>query len=138
MKRFANIDEFCNRNINKFIWLLRKGSYPYEYMGSWERLDEAILSEKEYFYSSVNMENITSVDYRHAKRAFKNFNNKNIGDYHDLHVRSDTLMLANVFENFQNKWIEIYELDPTKFLSTPGLAWQACLKKNRNKIRIID
>ena len=59
MKRFANIDEFCNRNINKFIWLLRKGSYPYEYMGSWERFDEAILSKKEYFYSSLNMENIT-------------------------------------------------------------------------------
>ena len=55
-----------------------------------------------------------------------------------MHVRSDTLMCANVFENFQNKRIEIYELDPAKFLSTPGLAWQACLKKNRNKIRIID
>ena len=56
------------------------------------------------------MENIISVDYRHAKRVFKDFNNKNIGDYHDLYVRSDTLLLADVFKNFRNKCIKKYEL----------------------------
>ena len=75
------------------------------------------------------MEDITGVDYRHAKRLFKIFNNKNIGDYHDLYVNSDTLLLADVFENFRNKCIEIYELDPARFLSAPVLAWQAWLKK---------
>ena len=63
------------------------------------------------------------------KKVFKNFNNKNLGDYHDLYLQSDTLLLADVFENFRNKFIEIYELDPTHFLSAPGLAWQTCLKK---------
>ena len=75
------------------------------------------------------MEDITGVDYRHAKRLCKIFNNKNIGDYHDLYVNSDTLLLADVFENFRNKCIEIYELDPAHFLSAPVLAWQAWLKK---------
>ena len=75
------------------------------------------------------MQVITDVDYRHAKKVFKNFNNKNLGDYHDLYVQIDTLLLADVFENFRNNSIEIYKLDPAYFLSVPGLAWQACLKK---------
>ena len=122
IKIFANIYEFCNKDINKFILLLRKGVYPYEYMGSWERFDETSLPDKEAFYSSLNIENITDVDYKHAKRVFKNLNNKNLGDDHDLYVQSDTLLLADVFENFRNKCIEISELNPAHFLSAPGLA----------------
>ena len=75
------------------------------------------------------MGNITDVDHRHAKRVFKNRNDKNLGDYHDLYVQSDALLLAEVFENFRNKCIEIYEVDPAYFLSAPVLAWQACFKK---------
>ena len=67
------------------------------------------------------MEDITDVDHRHAKRVFKSLNNKNLGDYHDLYVQSDALLLADVFENFRNKCIEIYKLDPADFLSAPGL-----------------
>ena len=136
IKRFANTYELCNRDINKIILLLRKGVYPYEYMDSWERFDEAFLPKK-YFYSSLNMENITSVEYRYAKRVFKNFNNKDISDYHDLYVRSDILLLADVFENSRNKCIEIYELDPDNFLSAPGLAWQTCLKKTGIKLELL-
>ena len=77
------------------------------------------------------MEGITSVDYRHAKRVYKEFKLKYLCDYHDLYVQSDTLLLADVFENFRNKCIEIYELDPAHFVSAPGLVWQACLKKTR-------
>ena len=65
-KRFVNTYKFCNGDINKFILLLRKGVYPYEYMDSWERFDEASLPDKEAFYSNLNMEDITDVDYRHA------------------------------------------------------------------------
>ena len=68
------------------------------------------------------MEDITNVDYRHAKRVFKNFNNKNQDDNQDLYVQNDTLLLADVFENFRSKCIEIYELDPAHFLSVPGLS----------------
>ena len=129
IQRFANRYELCNRDLNKFILLLRKGVYPYEYMDSWERFNETSLPNKEDFYSNLNMEDITEVDHRHAKRVLKSFNNKNLGDYHDLHVQSDTLLLADIFENFRNMCIKVYELDPAHFLSGPGLAWQASLKK---------
>ena len=137
IKRFANISEFCNKDINKSILLLRKSVYSYEYMDSWERFDKTSLPDKENFYSSLNKEDITDVDHRHAKRVFKKFNNKNLGNYYDLYVQSDTLLLANVFENFRNECIEIYELDPSHFLSAPGLARQACLKKTEVKLKIV-
>ena len=84
-------------------------------MDNWERFDETSLPITEGFYSSLNMEDITDVDCRHEKRVFNIFNNKNIGDYHNLYVQSDTLLVADVFENFRNKCIEIYELDPVHF-----------------------
>ena len=71
-------------------------------MDNWKKFNETLLPNKETFYSSLNMENITDVNYRHAKRIFKKFNNKNIGDYCDLYIESDTLLLADVFENFRN------------------------------------
>ena len=67
----------------------------------------------------------------------KYFDKKNLGDYHDLYVRSDTLLLADVLENFRSKCIEIYELDPAHFLSAPGLAWQACLKRTGIKLELL-
>ena len=77
------------------------------------------------------MEDITDVDYRHAKIVFEYLINKNLGDYHDLYVESDTLLFADVFGNFRNMCIKIYELDPAHFLSAPGLAWQARLRETR-------
>ena len=134
---FANIYEFWNKDINTFILLLRKGIYSHEYVDSWERFDETSLPDKEAFYSSLNMEGIASVDYWHAKRLYKESKINNLGDYHDLYVQSDTLLLADVFENFRNKCLEIYELDPIYFVSAPGLAWQACLKKTGVKLELI-
>ena len=71
------------------------------------------------------MEVIADVDYAHAKRICKDFEIKNLVEYHDLYIQNDKLLLAAAFENFRNMFLEIYELDPTKFLSAPGLAWQA-------------
>ena len=85
--------------------LLRKGVYTYEHMDSWERFDETSLPDKEAFYGSLNMEDIIDVDNRHAKKVFKIFNNKNLGEYHDLYVQSDTLLFADIFENFKYKCI---------------------------------
>ena len=116
--------------------LLRKGVSPYEYIDSWERFDETLLPHKEAFYSSLNMEYITDVDHRYAKRVFKNLSDKNLGDYHDFYVQSDTLLLADVFGNFRNKCIEINELNPAHFLSARRLAWQACLKKTGTKLEL--
>ena len=79
------------------------------------------------------MEGVADADYAHAKIVCKGFEIKKIGDCHDLCVQSDTLFLADVFENFRNMCINIYKLDPAKFLSVPGLAWQAALKKTKIK-----
>ena len=117
--------------------LLRKGIYPYEYIDSWKRFDETSLPVKEAFYSSLNMEGITGVDYRHAKGVCKEFKLKNQCDYHEFYVKRDALLLADVFENFRNNCIEIYELDPAHFLSAPGLAWQPCLKKTGVKLELL-
>ena len=136
IERFANTYEFCNGDLNKFILLLRKGVYPYEYMDNWERFDET-LPDKESFYSSLNMENIDDIDYRHGNNMFKKFKLKDLGEYHGLYVQSDTLLLADVFENFRNMCMKVYELDPAHFLSLPGLAWQACLKKTNVKLELL-
>ena len=137
IQRYANTYEFCNGDLNKFILLLRKGVYLYEYMDNWQRFGETSLPDREAFYSNLNMEDVTDVDYRHKKTVFQYLINKDFGDYHDLYVQTDTLLLADVFENFRNMCIEVYELDPAHFLSAPRLAWQACLKKTEVKLEFL-
>ena len=83
------------------------------------------------------MENIEDIDYRHGNKVFKRFKGKNLGEYHDLYVQSDTLLLADVSENFRNTCLKVYELDPAHFLSLPRLAWQACLKKSNVKFELL-
>ena len=95
--RFSNTYKLCNRDINKFVLLLRKGVYPYEYMNSWKRCNETSLPDKEDFYCCLNIEDITDIYYRHAKRVFEELEVNNLGDYHDLYVQSDTLLLADIF-----------------------------------------
>ena len=83
------------------------------------------------------MENITDLDCNHSKRICKSFEIKNLGEYHDLHLKDDTLLLADVFENFRKMWLEIYELDPVRFLSAPGLAKKAALNKTKVKLKLL-
>ena len=137
IKRFASTYNFCNNDLNKFILLLRKGVYPYEYMDNWERFNETSLPSKESFYSNLNMENIKDIDYRHGNNEFNKFKLNNLGEYHDLYVESDTLLLANVLENFRDMCLKEYELDLAHFLSLPGLAWQACLKKTNIELELL-
>ena len=106
-------------------------------MDSWQRFDETLLPDKEAFYSNLNMEDIMDTDYRDANKVFKRFKLKHLGDYHDSYVQSDTLLLADVFENFRNMCIKVYEIDPAHFLSAPGLAWQARLKKTEVKLELL-
>ena len=114
MKRFANTYEFYNGDTNKFILSLRKWVYTYEYMDSCEGFNETSLSDKKTFYSESNSDDITDKDYAHAQKVFKELKLKKLG-YHDLYVQSDALLLADVFENFGNKCIKIYKLDPSHF-----------------------
>ena len=79
--------------------------YPFEYMDSWERFDETLSSDKKVFYSELNLEDITDKYYEHGQKVFEVFRIKNLGEYHDLYVQSDTLLLAGMFENFRDKCI---------------------------------
>ena len=124
-----SIYQFCNGYLNKFMLLLRKGVYPYKDMDNWEKFDETTIPPKDAFYSELNSEGISDADYAHAQEVWEVFGIKNCGKYHDLYAQSDTLLLADVFENFRDKCNKIYELDPVYFVSAPGLVWQACLKR---------
>ena len=87
--------------------------------------------------SHLNMEYITDANYGPAKQVSKDSEKIDVAEYHDLHVQSDTLLLADVFEEVQNMCLEIDELDSTKFLSPPGLGWQAALKKTKVKLDLL-
>ena len=106
-------------------------------MDSWKRLNETSLPNKKTFYSEMYLEGITDKEYIDAQKVFEELGLKSKGDYHDLFVQSDTLLLADLFENYRNKFIEIYELNPPHLLSAPGLAWQACLKKTGVKSELL-
>ena len=80
IKKFSNVYQFCNGETNKFVLLLRKGVYPYEYMDSWERFDETSLPDKKAFYSKLYLGNITDKDYKHTQKVFEKFNLKNLSD----------------------------------------------------------
>ena len=133
IKKFLNTYQLCNKDLNKFNLLLRKGVYPYEYMGSWKKFNETSLLNKEYFYSELNKEHITGEDYSHSQKVWNTFKTKNLGEY----VQYDTSLLADVFENIRHKGIDKYELDPAYFLSAPGLAWQACLKDTKVELELL-
>ena len=94
IKRFANTCVFCKKDLNKFILLLRKGVYLYEYMDNWEIFDETSLPNKEAIYSDLNMKDIVDADYRHANKVFKEFKLRHLREYHNLYVQSDKLLLA--------------------------------------------
>ena len=122
IEKFPNTYQLCN---------------PYEYMDSWKRFKEESLPDKKSFYSELNKEGISDEDYAHAQKVWDALNIKNLGEYHDLYVQSDTALLADVFENFRDKCIEKYELDPAHFLSAPGLAWKTCFKKTQVELVLL-
>ena len=137
IKKFKNTYSFCNNDLNRFVLLLRKGVYPYEYADTWEKFSEISLPSKRDFYSNLNMEDISDIDYRHANNVFKVLKMENLGYYHDLYVQGDTLLLADVFNNFRDMCLKGYELDNAHFLSLPELAWQACLKKTNIELELL-
>ena len=107
-------------------------------MDDWVKFKETTLPEKEELYSNLNMEDITHYTCRlyEWKKSLSRLWNKRFGEYHDLYLKIDTLLLA-VFENFRKMFLKINYLDPVKFLSAPGLTWQAVLKKTEVKLGLL-
>ena len=108
--------------------LTRKGVYPYEYVNSWDQFNETQLPPVDLFYSNLNMSLISEEDYQHTQRVWKEFGIHNLGDYHDLYLRTDVVLLANVYEAFRDTCLKHYNLNPAHFYTSPGLVWKARLK----------
>ena len=118
--------------------LTRKGVYPYEYMNSWNRFEETQLPLINDFYSNLNMSSISEEDYQHAQKVWGEFGLHDLGDYyHDLYLRTDVILLANVYEAFRDTYLRHYKLDPAHFYTSPGLAWKACLKRTGIKLELL-
>ena len=109
----------------KFHLMVRKGVYPYEYMDGWEKFEEAGLPPKDAFYSGLNMKGISDQDYEHAQQVWNTMEKKALGCYHGTSLKTDVLLLADVFETFRNTCLKHYKLDPAHFYNAPGLAWQS-------------
>ena len=122
----------------QFKLLRKKGTYPYDYMDSIERLDETKLPPKDAFYSKLNDSGISDEEYEHAKNVWNEFNCKTMRDYHDLYNKSDVLLLADVFEKFRDVCMKNYKLDPVWYFTSPGLAWDAALKLTKVKLELIS
>ena len=121
----------------KYKMMIRKGVYPYEYMDSWDRFKEKKLPSKECFYSSLKEENISDEDFEHAQKIWKAFKMKTLGEYHDLYLKTDVLLLADVFENFRQVCNQYYGLDPCHYFSSPGLSWDALLKMTKICLELV-
>ena len=117
--------------------LTRKGLYPYDYVSTLDKLSETQLPPKEEFYSRLNDEDISNEDYQHAINVWNTFGCKTIRDYHDLYLKSDVLLLADVFENFRKTCLHHYNLDPAHYYTSPGLAWDACLKTTGQHLQLL-
>ena len=117
--------------------LTRKGVYPYEYVNSWDQFNETQLPPIDVFYSNLNMSSISDDDYQHAQKVWEEFRICNLGDYHDLYLRTDVVLLANVYEAFRDTCLRHYSLDPGHFYTSPGLAWKACLKCTGIKLELL-
>ena len=115
----------------------RKGVYPYDYMDSLQKFSEEKFPPKENFLNRLNETHISDEDYDHAQNVWEKFGLKNMGEYHDLYLKSDVLLLADVFEEFRSVCLENYQLDPAWYYTSPGLAWDTALKKTEVRLELL-
>ena len=106
-------------------------------MDNWDRFSENKLPDKNKFYSKLNMDGVSDKDYEHACRVWREFGIKNMGEYHDLYLLTDVMILANVLESFRDVCMNNYGLDPAHFYMAPGLAWKACLKNTGIRLELL-
>ena len=138
----SNLQPTDFKNLNRVIkhnssLLTRKGVYPYDYVTSINKLKETKLPSKEDFYSKLYDQEISDEDYQHAIKVWDTFDCQTLQDYHDLYLKSDVLLLADVFENFRKTCLKHYKLDPCHYYTAPGLAWDACLKETKQELELL-
>ena len=118
--------------------LLKKGVYPYDYMDGWAQMDETELPPQADFYSKLSESHISDEEYQHAQQVWSAFDCQTLGDYHDLYMLTDVLLLADVFESFRDLCLGYYGLDPAHYFTTPNFAWDAMLKMTGKKLDLLN
>ena len=117
--------------------LKKKGVYPYSDMDSFSKFEETELPNKKEFFNELNNTAISDYEYQHARKVWDSFKIKNLGEYHDLYLKTDVLLLADVFENFRDECLKDYGLDPAHYFTSPGVSWDAALKKTKVELDLI-
>ena len=136
--KFIHTDlEFKDQTPTELELLKKKGVYPYSYMDSFKRLDETELPPIKKFRNELNNTEISDSEYQHAREVWDAFKIKNLGEYHDLYLKTDVLLLTDIFENFRETCLKYYGLDPCHYLTSPGLAWDAMLKMTKIELDLI-
>jgi len=129
--------EFSKLSIENFDLLTRKGIFPYEYIDCVEKLEEMCLPSRESFYSSLTDDTVSESDYAHAANVWQRFSIRTLGEYSDLYLKTDVLLLADIFENFRDSCIASYGLDPAYYYTLPGFTWDAMLKYTRINFELL-
>ena len=120
------------------VLMKKKGVYPYDYMNSFQKFGDQQLPPKEEFYSILTDEGISDEQYEHAQKLWDIFGVNTMGDYHDLYLKSDILLLADIFENFRKTCLRYCKLDPVHCFTSPGLSWDALVKMTGIKLELMD
>ena len=141
--RSVGVDKFKITQDNfpssvKFDKVIRKGVFPYEWLTDVSNLDQTCLPHKDLFYSRLNSKGITDADYAHAKDVWKTFEMKSMREYHDLYLRTDVLLLADVFENFRDMALEHFKVDPCHYVTAPAMFFDALLKMSDVELELIS
>ena len=127
-------EEFTGKRLNL---MSQKGVYPYDNIDCFEKFDQTELLTKEQFYSILNDQHVANGEYDHARKVWKTFDIKTMGEYHDLYLKSEVLLLADVFESFRKTCLQYYKLDPCHYFTSPGLSWDAMLKMTNIKLELM-
>ena len=139
LDKFKNVSEEFGSDVELTELMTRKGIYPYSFMDSYDKFDiDPLTLTKLNFRNDLTGEDIGDEDFEFYKEICNRFNIKTLGEYHDLYLKSDVLLLSDVFENFRETCFQYYKLDPAHYYSAPGLSWNACLKMTGIELELIS
>ena len=129
--------EFQSLSNDQFDLLTRKGVFPYDYVSSYSKLNDTRLPSREAFYNQLNDHAASEPDYAHAVNVWNSFRVQTLGEYNDLYLKTDVLLLADVFESFRTDSIASYDLDPAHYFTLPSFTWDAMLKYTGVRLELL-